>query len=369
MKLITTEKRRYARHLSLQEVGLEGQERLKAAKVLVVGAGGLGCPVLLYLTAAGVGHIGIVDGDVVDESNLQRQVLYTMEDIGKLKAEAAKKRLEALNPHIAVTAYPFAFTRENALEMVENYDIIADGTDNFATRYLVNDACVLTGKINVYASIHRFEGQVAVFNFPNADGTHGPNYRDLFPTPPLPGAVLNCEQEGVLGVLGGIIGSMQANEIIKIITKVGTSLAGKLALFDAAHFAMQVIQLQPVSNAEILELIDYEVFCNEIPSLDKKAITIRQLQQMIMENIDFQLIDVRQPHEHEAFNLGGISIPLADIEAVTPFIANNKKVILYCQSGNRSAKALDILSKRGVTADVYHLEGGIQAWLRAFQPM
>lgn len=353
----------YARHLSLAEIGLEGQMRLKKARVLVVGAGGLGSPVLLYLAAAGVGHIGIVDSDVVDASNLQRQVLYTMADMGKPKAEAAKKRLEALNPHIEVRAYPVALVRENALPILENYDLVADGTDNFATRYLVNDACVLAGKVNVYASISRFEGQVAVFNFLNEDGTRSPNYRDLFPTPPAAGTVLNCAEEGVLGVLGGMIGSMQASEVIKLITNFGEPLAGKLALFDATTFSLRVIKLQRTTHTSITTLIDYDLFCNHLPPEELNRITILQLHELMENNTPVQLIDVRQPEEHQSYNIGGISIPLSDIENAVKLISKEKITILYCQSGSRSLEALRVLMRLDDYKNLFSLQGGIKAWL------
>lgn len=356
------ELKQYARHFSLDEIGIKGQLRLKNARVLVIGAGGLGCPALLYLAAAGVGHLGIVDGDVVEMSNLQRQILYTIHDIGKPKAIAAKERLEALNPSIHITAYPVAFSRENALLMVADYDIIADGTDNFPTRYLVNDACVLASKTNVYASVSRFEGQVAVFNAANEDGTRGPNYRDLFSTPPAPGTVLNCAEEGILGVLPGIIGSMQANEIIKLITGVGKSLNGKIALYDAATLSMQVIKIRSVTNVTVTELIDYELYCNQPPLQEVNKISPYQLQALIKAGAAIQLIDVRQPKEHQTYNIGGILIPLDDLKHAAHLVSREKKVILYCQSGSRSMHALAELKKQGNYDNVFSLEGGIAAW-------
>ncbi len=355
---------RYARHLSLPEIGLEGQGRLKEARVLVVGAGGLGSPVLLYLAAAGVGHIGIIDGDVVDTGNLQRQVLYTMEDVGKSKAESAKKRLEALNAHIKVTAYPFFLTRENALEIITEYQIIADGTDNFATRYLVNDACVIAGKVNVYGSIRRFEGQVAVFNALNEDNTRGPNYRDLFPTPPMPGAILNCAEEGVLGVLPGIIGAMQANEVIKLIIDFGKSLAGSVALFDAAGFSLRVIKLQQTTSTNISTLIDYDLFCHTPQPSSINKIRPDQLYQLLKNREPIQLIDVRRAEEHAAYNIGGVVIPVADMEHARDRISKEKMTVLYCQSGSRSQSALQILQQSGGYELLFSLEGGLDAWLR-----
>ncbi len=354
---------RYARHLSLAAIGLEGQQKLKKARVLVVGVGGLGSPVLLYLAAAGVGHLGVLDGDVVDASNLQRQVLYTVQDVGQPKALAAKARLELLNPHIEITAYPFNLSKDNALDLFEKYDIVTDGTDNFATRYLVNDAAVLTGKVNVYGSVSRFEGQVAVFNQLNPDGTRGANYRDLFPTPPGAGAVLNCADEGILGVLPGIIGSMQANEVIKIITGVGEALNGKLALFDAAHLALTIVTIPRTSQVVIKELIDYELFCNAVSISEVNTITPPQLQQWIEEGKDIQLIDVRQLSEHQADNIGGILIPLADIHQFIHLINREKITILYCRSGSRSAAAFHRIKQQGgYCENLFSLEGGIQAW-------
>src|SRR5687768_10473974 len=259
---------RYNRHIIIPEFGLESQQKLKAAKVLVVGSGGLGSPVLLYLAAAGVGTLGIIDFDVVDDSNLQRQILFGVESVGIPKVEAAKQRLVALNPHINIRLYNEQLTSKNALDIIRDYDVVADGTDNFPTRYLVNDACILTGKPNVYASIFQFEGQVSVFNYRNAKGEVGPNYRDLYPTPPPPGLVPSCAEGGVLGVLPGIIGSMQASEVIKVITGVGETLSGRFFIFDALNFETRTFKISrrddnPINgkNPTIKDLIDYEQFC------------------------------------------------------------------------------------------------------------
>ena len=366
-QLSSPELARYARHLSIPEFGMEGQLKLKSAKVLVIGSGGLGSPLLLYLAAAGVGHIGIVDFDRVDESNLQRQVLFSMHDIGRLKAGVAKERLEALNPHISITVYDTHFSRKNALELVRQYDVVADGTDNFPTRYLVNDACVLEGKPNVYASIFQFEGQVAVFNFLQADGSRGPNYRDMFPEPPPPGLVPSCAEGGVLGVLPGIIGSMQACEVIKVITGVGEPLAGRLFLFDAASFTTRILKVRNNPDTRIERLIDYEAFCGVAPRVwDKsvKEITVQGLQSMISQNIDFQLIDVREPHEYAIANLKGDLIPLTTISGAVHKIATDKKVILHCRSGVRSATAIQELESRFGFDNLYNLKGGILAWAK-----
>lgn len=352
------ERRRYARHFVLPEFGVEGQEKLKVGRVLVVGAGGLGCPVLLYLAAAGVGHIGIIDDDVVDESNLQRQVLYTLEDLGKPKVEAAKVRLLALNPHIEIRTYQTRFTKENALEILENYDIVADGTDNFATRYLVNDACVLAGKINVFASIFRFEGQVSVFNYLKEDGTRGPNYRDLFPEPPAEGSIPNCAEGGVLGVLPGIIGSMQANEVIKLLAEVGEALKGRLFLFDAATFTSRTLKVPKNPKVVIDSLPDYVIHC-ELPV---KEMTATALKQLLKDKADLQIIDVREAWEYEEMNIGGKLIPLGEIAARQAEIARDRQVIIHCKSGGRSAKAIELLERDFGFTNLYNLKGGILAW-------
>ncbi len=358
---------RYARHIAIPEFGLPGQKKLKAGRVLVIGSGGLGSPVLLYLAAAGVGHIGIVDFDTVDDSNLQRQVLFTTADIGKSKAETAKERLLALNPHLDITVFKTRFTRENALELVANYDVVADGTDNFPTRYLVNDACVLAGKVNVYASIFQFEGQVSVFNYPQADGSRGPNYRDMFPEPPPPGLVPNCAEGGVLGVLPGIIGSMQASEAIKVLTGVGEPLAGRLFLFDAATFTTRILKVQKSPDTKITELINYEQFCGlETPGELRpvKEITVQELYEWQVQGADFQLIDVREPHEFATANLDAELIPLGTVSAAAHRISKAKKVVIHCRSGVRSAKAIRELEDLFGFENLYNLKGGILAWAK-----
>lgn len=362
------ELRRYARHLALPEFGRKGQENARRASVLVVGAGGLGSPMLLYLAAAGIGRIGIVDFDRVDETNLQRQVLYSMEDIGKPKAATARRKLLALNPHIEVEVYEEQLTSENALDIISRYDIVADGTDNFPTRYLVNDACVLAGKVNVYASIFRFEGQVSVFNHLQEDGSRGPNYRDLFPTPPPPELVPNCAEGGVLGVLPGIIGSMQANEVIKVATGVGEPLSGKLFLFDASSFTTRILKVRKNPELVIDRLIDYEQFCAPTPQAPVRQLNVHSLKELIDEGADFQLIDVREPYEYEIANLGGELIPPEQIRAQAGRISTDKKVILHCRSGKRSAAAIRELQKLHPYENLYNLEGGILAWAREIDP-
>lgn len=364
IKLSAQEMARYARHIAIPEFNVEGQKRLKAAKVLVIGSGGLGSPVLLYLAAAGVGHLGIVDFDVVDDSNLQRQVLFTVDDVGKSKAETAKKRLHALNPHIKITVHNTRLTKENALDLINQYDIVADGTDNFPTRYLVNDACVLSGKTNVYASIFRFEGQVSVFNYLNEDGTRGPNYRDMFPEPPPPGLVPNCAEGGVLGVLPGIIGSLQASEVIKVITGIGEPLAGRIFLFDAASFTTRTLKVNKNPKTKITELINYEQFCGILPTnvSEVKEITVKELYHLQVQSTDFQLIDVREPYEYEIANLEGELIPLGAIAESAERISRDKKVIIHCRSGKRSADAIRELESLHGFDNLYNLKGGILAW-------
>lgn len=355
-----TELNRYSRHFNIPEFGVASQLELKNSSVLVIGAGGLGSPVLLYLAAAGVGHIGIVEFDVVDESNLQRQVLYTTKDIGQPKAQIAKQRLEALNPYIKITLHESKITSKNALEIISQYDVVADGTDNFPTRYLVNDACVLAGKVNVFASIYRFEGQVAVFNFLNNDGSRTSNYRDLFPSPPPPDMIPSCAEGGVLGILPGIIGSMQATEVIKVITEIGEPLINRFFMYDAASFTMRTLKVQKNPTVQISTLIDYEAFCGIREKNEHiKEITTESLKKMITQNVDFQLIDVREPHEYAVENLNGTLIPLGDILERSEEISKNKKVIIHCKSGARSIRAIEQLQKIGFD-NLYNLKGGME---------
>ena len=353
---------RYNRHIIIPDFGIEAQKKLKAAKVLVIGSGGLGSPLLLYLAAAGVGTLGIVDLDVVDDSNLQRQVLFGVQDIGTPKVEAAKIRLKQLNPHIKIKTYNTQFTSKNALEIIRDYDVVADGTDNFPTRYLVNDASVLAGIPNVYASIFQFEGQVSVFNYTDKNGTKGPNYRDLYPTPPEPGLIPNCAEGGVLGVLPGIIGSLQANEVIKVITGVGEPLSGRFFVFDALTFETRTLKITKRANStEIKELIDYEQFCG-ISAIEKpvKEISTLELENWISNGEDFQIIDVRETSEYEQINIGAHLIPLGEVIARNHEIEREKKVVIHCRSGARSAKAIRQLEEIGFD-NLYNLKGGILA--------
>ena len=376
IKFSKEELSRYNRHIIIPEFGLDAQKKLKAAKVLVIGSGGLGSPLLLYLAAAGVGTIGIVDYDVVEDSNLHRQVLFGVNEIGMPKVEAAKQRLRSLNPHINILTYNAQLTSKNALSYIKEYDVVADGTDNFPTRYLVNDACVLLDKPNVYASIFQFEGQVTVFNYKNKEGNNGPNYRDLFATPPPPGLVPSCAEGGVLGVLPGIIGSMQALEVIKVITGIGDLLDGRLFFFDALHFESRTFNIKknpnnPLTgdNPTLTDLIDYEQFCG-VKAVERKLkeISVQELFEWKENGEDFQLIDVREPAEYEAVNIGAELIPLGDVLAHADAISRDKKVVVHCKSGGRSAKAIRELEEKFGFQNLYNLKGGITAYINEVQP-
>lgn len=364
---------RYSRHINLPQFGMEAQQKLKAAKVLVVGCGGLGSPLLLYLAAAGVGTIGLVDFDVVQESNLQRQVLFDINDIGKPKALAAQSKIKALNPNINTHLHDVRLTAANATEIMQEYDVVADGTDNFPTRYLINDACVLMRKPYVYAAIHQFEGQVAVFNYKNESGEVGPNYRDLFPNPPAPEAVPNCAEAGVLGVLPGIIGSMQALEVIKVITGIGEPLSGRVFIFDTLHFQTHTFRIKPVasnplngSHPTITQLIDYEQFCGTANTFIKE-VTPQQLRDW-QEQEEVQLIDVREPYEYQIVNIGAHLIPLNNISNCTDIIDRNKKVVLHCKSGSRSLQAIQLLQNEFGFTNLYNLKGGILQYIDEILP-
>ncbi len=363
---------RYSRQILLPEFNLEGQQKLKQGSILVIGAGGLGSPALYYLAAAGVGHIGIVDFDTVDESNLQRQILYQTQDIGKPKVEIAALRLKQLNPHIEINAHHGPITSNNGLALIKSYDIIIDGSDNLPTRYLVNDACVLLGKSLVYGAIFQFEGQVSVFNQLHADGTRGPNYRDLFPEPPPPEMVPSCSESGVLGVLPGIIGSLQANEAIKLLSGIGETLSHRLLLFDSLYFTTQIVTLKPnpqnpVSgiNPTIRHLIDYEAFCN--PAHNKPSaipeISPVELNTLLKGSAKIQLLDVREPFEVEIASIGGTNIPLNEITRRANVIPIDIPVVVYCKSGQRSAEAIKLLQQQGFT-NLKNLKGGILQWIQ-----
>lgn len=373
IQLTKEEYERYSRHLILPEVSLEGQKRLKAASVLCIGTGGLGSPLLLYLAAAGIGRIGIVDFDVVDNSNLQRQVIHATSWVGKPKIASAKHRILEINPNCQVDCYETRLSSENALQILEPYDIVVDGTDNFPTRYLVNDACVLLNKPNVYGSIYRFEGQATVFNY-----QEGPNYRDLYPEPPPPGLVPSCAEGGVLGILPGIIGVIQAAETVKIILGQGTTLSGRLLLFNALEMKFRELKLRPNPVRPVIEtLVDYEEFCG-IPQAkaaeareqaDMNEMNVQELKQLIDSGTsDFVLVDVRNPNEYEVAKIPGSTlIPLSEIESGEGIskvkdLVNGHQLIAHCKVGGRSAKALGLLKQAGIEGT--NLKGGIQAWSR-----
>ncbi|MBE9093811.1 molybdopterin-synthase adenylyltransferase MoeB [Tychonema sp. LEGE 07203] len=371
IQLNKQEYERYSRHLILPEVGLEGQKRLKAASVLCIGAGGLGSPLLLYLAAAGVGRIGLLDFDVVDHSNLQRQVIHGTSWVGKLKIESAKNRILEINPFCQVDLYETRISSENAIAIATPYDIIIDGTDNFPTRYLMNDVAVLLNKPNVYGSIFRFEGQATVFNYQG-----GPNYRDLYPEPPPPGMVPSCAEGGVLGVLCGIIGSIQATEAIKIILGQGTTLSGRLLLYNALDMTFRELKLRPNPVRPVIEkLIDYEQFCGIPQAKAQEAQEQQQIPEMTVAELkklidsgakDFVLLDVRNPNEYQIAQIpGSVLVPLPDIEqgegvAKVKELLNGHRLIAHCKMGGRSAKALGILKEAGIEG--INVKGGINAW-------
>lgn len=368
---------RYSRHLNLPDFSQSEQLKIKAASVLVVGTGGLGAPVLQYLTAAGVGTIGLIDFDVVDVSNLQRQVLFSTNDVGKSKVEVAEKRLKALNPHLNFVVYNEPLNSGNALEILKDFDIIADGTDNFPTRYLINDACVLLEKINVHASVFRYEGQVSVFNYPGQNGERGPNYRDLFANPPAPEFVSSCAEGGIIGVLPGILGSMQALEIIKIVIGKGQVLSGKVFIFDALSMHSRILSFDknsknPISgdNPTITALIDYEEFCGHNQQSEQhKAIDVVKLKEWLaVPGTEFQLIDVREKMEYETGNIDAESMPLSILESSVKNISKDKPVVIHCKSGARSKKAISLLSKKYGYTNLYNLTGGIVAWKEKYAP-
>jgi sulfur-carrier protein adenylyltransferase/sulfurtransferase len=389
-KLSNEEIARYSRHLILPEVGMEGQQKLKAAKVLCVGTGGLGAPLALYLTAAGVGTIGLVDFDVVDESNLQRQVIHSQATVGKLKVDSAEQMLKGLNKNVNIIKHNTMLTSANALEIFKDYDVIADGTDNFQTRYLVNDACVLTGKPNAYGSIFRFEGQASVFAT-----EAGPCYRCLYPEPPPPGLVPSCAEGGVLGILPGLVGVIQATEVIKLILGIGEPLIGRLLLVDSLAMSFRTLKLRknpecPMCGThEIKELIDYDQFCGIEKPITAGPLEVAQhaavgdtqvqdgIPQISVETLkakrdageDFLLLDVREPHEYQIAQIGGALIPLGSVGARLSEIDNykDKEVLVHCRSGARSQKAALELKAAGFT-NVSNVAGGILAWADRIDP-
>ncbi len=365
---------RYSRHVILPEVGMEGQLKLKRARVLCVGAGGLGSPLSLYLAAAGVGTLGIVDFDVVDVTNLQRQVIHGTSDVGRKKLDSAEETLREINPNVEVRKFETRLSSGNALEIFRDFDVIADGTDNFPTRYLVNDACVLTGKPNVYGSVFRFEGQASVFATKD-----GPCYRCLYPEPPPPGLVPSCAEGGVLGILPGLIGVIQATETIKLIVGVGEPLIGRLLLVDALSMRFRELKLRknpdcPVCgvNPRVRELIDYNQFCGvrgeeaAAPST-VTDMTVEELKQRLDRGDDLFVLDVREPHEFQICNLGGHLIPLNDLPKRVGELDASREIVVHCKMGGRSAKAVDFLKQSGFSR-VHNLAGGINAWSERIDP-
>ena len=374
-QLTIDEVRRYSRHLIIPDVGMVGQRRLKNARVLVVGAGGLGSPALMYLAAAGVGTLGIVEFDVVDESNLQRQIIHGQSDIGRPKAESARDSVREINPYVDVVVHDTRLDNDNVLEIFGRYDLIVDGTDNFATRYMVNDAAVILGKPYVWGSIFRFDGQASVFW-----DEHGPNYRDLYPEPPPPGMVPSCAEGGVLGVLCASIGSIMATEAIKLLTGIGEPLIGRLIVFDALEMSYRTVRVRKDPTAEpIKELIDYEAFCGAISAEAAEAavnatISVRTLEEWLAERErgerDFELIDVREPNEYEINRIpGAVLIPKGDFltgEALSR-LPQDRQVVLHCKSGQRSAEVLAVVKGAGL-ADAVHVGGGVAAWVNQIDP-
>ncbi len=368
---------RYSRHLLIPDVGLEGQRKLKAASVLIIGTGGLGSPVALYLAAAGVGHIGLVDFDVVDRTNLQRQVIHGTSTVGKLKVESARKRMLDLNPDIQVDTYNEAFTSSNAIEIAKPYDLIVDGSDNFPTRYLTNDLCVLTGKPNVYGSVYRFEGQVSVF-----DARVGPCYRCLFPDPPPPGLVPSCAESGILGILPGTIGTLQATEAIKLILGTGEPLIGRLLLYNAQDMSFEFVRLHKNPKCRVCgehptvtALIDYDQFCG-VPGHTTESgsageewdITPSELAEQLRAGVELDLVDVREPHELEISRIEGARvIPLGQLASRTNELKQNDDIVLICKAGVRSTRALHILLGAGFQR-LHNLKGGMNAWAKEVDP-
>ncbi len=375
VELSNEEIARYSRHLIMPEVALDGQKKLKAARVLTIGAGGLGSPLAMYLAAAGVGTLGIVDFDVVDESNLQRQIIHGTSDLGRPKMESARDRIADLNPNVRVEAYEEPLSSENALEIFEDFDIVVDGTDNFPTRYLVNDTCVLLDKPNVYGSIFRFEGQASVFY-----AKEGPCYRCLYPEPPPPGLVPSCAEGGVLGILPGAIGTVQATETVKLILGIGEPLIGRLLLYDALSMRFREMKLRkdpscPIcgENPTVTELIDYQEFCG-IPQAQEQAvanevpeITVQELKERLENGKEVTVLDVREPYEYEVANIGARLIPLGELPERLVELDKDETFAIHCRTGARSANAVRLLQDAGFES-VYNVKGGITAWSEEIDP-
>ena len=370
VKISPREYRRYGRHLIIPEVGLEGQRRLKAARVLVIGTGGLGSPSSLYLAAAGVGTLGLIDFDVIDETNLHRQILYTDKEVGKSKVQTAMQKLHETNPNTIIKTYEEPLSTANALEIFKGYDIIVDGTDNFPTRYLTNDACVKLGKPNVYASIFRFEGQATVF-----DPTKGPCYRCLYPKPPPPGLVPSCAEGGVLGVLPGLVGLIQATETIKLILNKGEPLIGRLLVYDALGMSFEELKIRKNPNCPVcskdpseVKLIDYQQFCGIEKTLDVAVVSPKELNSELQQGKRVLLVDVREPHEYEIAHISGSKlIPLGELPERVSELDTADELVMYCHTGGRSARATDFLRGIGYKK-VRNLEGGIESWALEVDP-
>jgi sulfur-carrier protein adenylyltransferase/sulfurtransferase len=375
VELSNEEIARYSRHLIMPEVALDGQKKLKQARVLTIGAGGLGAPLAMYLAAAGVGTLGVVDFDVVDESNLQRQIIHGTSDVGRPKMESARDRITDINPNVNVEGFEEPLSSENALDIFKDFDVIVDGTDNFPTRYLVNDACVLSGKPNVYGSIFRFEGQASVFY-----AEEGPCYRCLYPEPPPPGLVPSCAEGGVLGILPGAIGTIQATETVKLILGIGESLIGRLLLYDALGMNFREMKLRkdpncPIcgQNPTVTELIDYQEFCG-IPQAQAAEqengvpeITVEELKQKLDNGDNVNVLDVREPHEYEVANIGAKLIPLGELPERLVELDQDENFVIHCKTGGRSARAVQLLQRAGFQ-NVYNVKGGINAWSEEIDP-
>jgi sulfur-carrier protein adenylyltransferase/sulfurtransferase len=375
VELSNEEIARYSRHLIMPEVALDGQKKLKQARVLTIGAGGLGAPLAMYLAAAGVGTLGVVDFDIVDESNLQRQIIHGTSDVGRPEMESARDRITDINPNVNVEGFEEPLSSENALDIFKDFDVIVDGTDNFPTRYLVNDACVLSGKPNVYGSIFRFEGQASVFY-----AEEGPCYRCLYPEPPPPGLVPSCAEGGVLGILPGAIGTIQATETVKLILGIGESLIGRLLLYDALGMNFREMKLRkdpncPIcgQNPTVTELIDYQEFCG-IPQAQAAEqengvpeITVEELKQKLDNGDNVNVLDVREPHEYEVANIGAKLIPLGELPERLVELDQDENFVIHCKTGGRSARAVQLLQRAGFQ-NVYNVKGGINAWSEEIDP-
>ncbi|RMD85580.1 MAG: hypothetical protein D6808_04955 [Candidatus Dadabacteria bacterium] len=362
MPLTLAEKARYARQIILEEFGERAQSALKSRSALVVGSGGLGCPVIMYLAAAGIGKLGIIDGDIVASDNLHRQVIFKEADIGRLKVDAAKECVKALNSFVEVETYPERFSKENALALAGQYDLIVDGTDNLASKYLINDACVISSKPFIYGAVYKFEGHVSVFNGKLKDGTLGPTYRCLFPSPPTAG-LPNCAEIGVLGGVPGAIGMLQAVEAIKVLADVGDPLVGRLLIFDMLSARLRLVNIK--RRPEVCDIEKLGTYDNAPRCAGVREISSAELSRWMAKGADFEIVDVREPSEVAQYSIGGIHVPLNELERATEKIPDNKPVVFVCQSGVRSAYAISMLKEKAQNGDYYNLKGGLNEY-RAF---